>query len=495
MCKCFVTIALLLLLLVAAGTAQQLSNIYSPGDWVTYTNSRYVTAIARGFSTVYFGTTEGILRYDVNLDKWLDPITTSNGMPENRIRRLAVDRLTDDIWIETTNYTAYYNPTFEEWRQGEPFPQDKVQPQGPPPSQFPQLFVNRNFNYVSGGILVGRNLLQYEITNTLRDDPDIVWVGVWGLGPGEVDLRRYSLDVMPIGPYDSDVAALTADANDIWILGGGAGMPGVISHWDRNSDEWEYFQPRYQPNIVSDQFYVIKSDDSNIWMGTELGLVRYNKKKNSFWSLTSSDGIYGDRVTAILPTPNNIIIGTDMGVSVYDLKRDSIYVATSNRIRGRDIYDLALGDRTIYAATNEGIYTLNWGGSSWEKFLPSELVLQGLVSDIQVEDSLLYAVGDDGVVICNLLSGDYRLYDLNTVFGNADLHVLLVHQGLVWVAGDEGVFRLNNRTDEWYHYRPADGLASYRVTSLAGDGRYVWFGTDQGVTRFFWDNRGRSDWK
>ena len=79
---------------------------------MSYTNSRYVTAIGRGFNTVYFGTTGGILRWDTFHDKWLEPLTVSDGMPENRVRRMVVERMTDEIWVETPLYTTHYQPAF-----------------------------------------------------------------------------------------------------------------------------------------------------------------------------------------------------------------------------------------------------------------------------------------------------------------------------------------------------------------------------------------------
>ncbi|MCX6831054.1 MAG: hypothetical protein NT028_02845, partial [candidate division Zixibacteria bacterium] len=103
-------IPLILMLTAASLFGQRLYRFYDPGDWVTYTNTRYVTSIAKGFFTVYFGTNGGILRYDINAEKWLAPLTVSDGLPDNRIRRLAVDRMTDEIWAETVRGGSYFNP-------------------------------------------------------------------------------------------------------------------------------------------------------------------------------------------------------------------------------------------------------------------------------------------------------------------------------------------------------------------------------------------------
>jgi ligand-binding sensor domain-containing protein len=113
---------------------------------------------------------------------------------------------------------------------------------------------------------------------------------------------------------------------------------------------------------------------------------------------------------------------------------------------------------------------------------------------MQIVDSLLYTAGDDGVVVVNLNDNSDQLYDRNTKFHNAELKILLVHQGVIWVGGSSGLFRLNKRTGNWYRYTTNDGLVSQRISGLAGDGDYVWIGTDQGVTRFFWKVFNRSDW-
>lgn len=484
----------LLLMPTSSILSQRLYRFYNDGDWVSYTNFRYITTIARGFNTIYFGTSGGILRYDMRVDKWLDPITTSDGMPDNRVRRLAVDHMTDELWIETPISTSYFNETFNEWRDNEPFPMEKVQQPGVTLAELPQFIVDPAYNYFPQGLLIDRRLMQYPITQLLRDDADVVWMGIWGLGAAKADLRRVDLQLLPFGLYDADVACLDRDGNNFWFLGGGAGLPGTITHFDRNTVEWKYFEPLRESRIISDQFYAINHDDKYIWLGTELGLVRLDKKTNEFRSYSHFDGIYGERVSAILPTKGYLLIGTELGVSVLDVARDSIHAANSDNIKGRVVYDFAMRDRTIYAATEYGVFSLEWGGSQWKKLKPTSPVLQGDVFDIQIVDSLLYSVGDDGVVVVNLNNNDATLYDRNTTFHNALFNKVLIHKGVIWVGSSDGVYRLNARTGNWYHYTTNDGLIGSRISSLVADGDYVWIGTDKGATRFLWKSFNRSDW-
>lgn len=486
--------AVMVLIFNTGSDAQQIYNFYSPGDWVSFTNTRYVTSIATGFNTVYFGTTGGILRYDRSQDRWLDPLTISDGMPDNRVRQVVADELTDEIWVQTASQAAYYNPTFADWSYISDFPEERIEPPGISLRDLPQLLTPPGYSYFPQGFVTDRNMYEYEITELLRDDRNRIWAGLWGLGPAEIDLTINDLRLMPQGLWENSVAGLDVDGDEIWFLSAGETSIGTITYYNQATDVWSYYDPRRSGGIVSDLYFTITHDDESIWIGTEQGLIRGDKDSHTFTSYTHFEGIFGERVTALLPIENNLMIGTDAGVSVFDIKRDSIYNANSQLTAGLLVFDFAINDRTIYVATERGVYSLKWGGSTW---LPLELkdpLLRGYVYDIQVVDSSLYAVSDDGVVIVDLDNRTTQVWDLYTEFKNAELFVLLVHDGVIWVGGPSGLFRYNQRTRNWYRYSENDGLISSQVSSLAADGDFIWIGTDRGATRFYWADFGRSDW-
>ena len=69
--------------------SQSLNSIYSPGDWVTYLNTRTITSISEGNRYVYFGTTNGIIQYDLLRREWADPVNKSNGLSDDFIYSVA----------------------------------------------------------------------------------------------------------------------------------------------------------------------------------------------------------------------------------------------------------------------------------------------------------------------------------------------------------------------------------------------------------------------
>ncbi len=489
-----ILLGVFLLVLTPSIGAQRIYRFYNPGDWVSFTNTRYVTGIARGFNTIFFATTGGILRYDIISERWLDPLTVSDGMPDNRVRRLAVDRMTDELWIETPNGAANFNPTFEEWSNIITFPSELVQSSNYEGQGLPQFFTPVGYTFFSPNLLTDRDMFEYRITQFLREDNSRVWMGVWGLGPALGDLAINDLALMPQGPYDDDVADLDRDGDEMWFLGGGEGLPGSISYYDRSSDHWEYFDARRNRGIISDQFYSIAHDRKAVWIGTELGLVRMDRRSRNFESYSQFDGISGERVTALKSIKNNLLIGTDDGISIFDHVRDTIYSANTDLTKGLIVFDFDTRDSMVFAATEIGVLSLNWGGSTWKRILLDSPYLRAPVYDIQVVDTLLYTVGEDGVVVVNLKDYSYTYHDRATAFRNAQLTSLLVHGGTVWVGGGDGLFRYNRRKDSWYRYTTSDGLVSLRVRSLVADGDYLWIGTDRGATRFYWNDKNRSDW-
>lgn len=68
----------------------------------------------------------------------------------------------------------------------------------------------------------------------------------------------------------------------------------------------------------------------------------------------------------------------------------------------------------------------------------------------------------------------------------------------VWFATDEGVSRYDMQTNTFSIFRSLDGLASAQVSSIAVDRNYVWFGTSNGLTLYdktidSWGVRTRKD--
>ena len=106
------------LLFISAAGAQQLTERavhYRYGDWTSWPVMRFATSAALGYDEVYFGTTRGILRYDVFQDRWDVPMTRSDGLEGGVVRVVAYDFGSGTLWCATERALNYWMETAEEW--------------------------------------------------------------------------------------------------------------------------------------------------------------------------------------------------------------------------------------------------------------------------------------------------------------------------------------------------------------------------------------------
>jgi ligand-binding sensor domain-containing protein len=76
---------------------------------------------------------------------------------------------------------------------------------------------------------------------------------------------------------------------------------------------------------------------------------------------------------------------------------------------------------------------------------------------------------------------------------DAQINRILATRTSVWVATDAGVLKYDRAGERWVTFTVEDGLSSNRVNSILLDGDYIWFGTDGGLTRFYWNTPYRLD--
>lgn len=58
---------------------------------------------------------------------------------------------------------------------------------------------------------------------------------------------------------------------------------------------------------------------------------------------------------------------------------------------------------------------------------------------------------------------------------------------------ETGLWKLRRQTGGWRVFTTEDGLPDNIVQAMLLDGEFIWLGTPQGATRFYWDNPLRID--
>jgi len=514
---------------------------YEEGDWISYSDSRYVSSIALGNQYVYFGTNGGITRYNFYENRWDFPFTTSNGLAGNKINVVAFDFSTGYLWCAGDWGISFYQPAARRWEniynyqlrilpgekitsigvgeehlwletQGRFLKGDKLgglfSPSAPPEVDvlwygrlgraeisFPNFFMPSGYFFFpleKGGYIQDINLRRYHITSYLKDDWNNLWIGTWGLGAGLSDLRTDRLRLLPFGLMGKDVQALAFEADYLWIGGINRFEPsGGITRWDRRGDKWEYFEARYISGLRSDDVTVIQPDVPLVWIGTLDGLTLFNEKNGEWRTLTVFDGLSHNRIHDLSVSKGVLWVATENGIDMVlksSLPSDSIVVRRI--LEGITVYDLELDQNLLWAGTERGVYI-------YDKSRGLGGFLEGLagqaITAVSVCGKEVWFGTRDGVEVFDLERKQWLGPPARRFFTREPVNCILATKEAIWVGTNHGVLKYDRKRSLWRRFTTQDGLIDNFVHSILLEGDYIWFGTREGMTRFYWNSPHRID--
>lgn len=484
------------------------SGSFREGDWVTFNNFRFITSVAQDQTYTYFGTTGGVIRYDRFAKRWLDPMTVSDGIPDKKIDNIAYDPSYDRLWVATSFGNAYYQPAFEQWYSGSEFPSDLVRNDFRA-SAFPLLTVEFGYSYQNGRI-TDQVFRSYQLTRGADDGFNHLYVGTWGLGAGMISTRYGEFDFLRYGPYSDDVSALIRTGDSFWMGAGFAELvePG-ISRTDTSLQEWHWYVPQYTDGLASARLACAVDDIKATWLGTNYGVVRYDKADDRFTTYGDFASLPSLDVTSLATDSAWVYIGTDNGLGYisrhFDRKKkykniDSLSaeldtpLPEKNRLIGWHINTLKVIDSYLYIGTDRGALRriINTYGDFERLNTPENMLSDDILDIARTGDSLMFLTRNDIIVIDTKSGAASTITDLE-YYGSWHLRKFIIDGDHLWAATDIGLWMY--RFSDGYHrlFTVTDGLISGDIRSLEILGDYIWMATPKGVVRFLWNRTGRVD--
>ncbi len=514
---------------------------YRPGDWISYPVMRFVTSIALGYQYTYFGTTGGIARYDFYRNRWAHPFTVSDGMANDRIRAVIYDFATGTLWCATDSGLSFYISSAEEWRNisyrrlgtgsvssigtgkkylwlessGKLFKgdrtgwdfrratpeeetKDEVQWKGDKEARrkgpFPNLFMDKGYLFSPEGTIQDIHLRQFNVTEALQDKFDNMWVGTWGLGCGVADMKTFDLKLLPFGPYTLEIDAMAWDDGGMWIGGQhSSDVQGGITWWDMDRNRWIYFEAKYLQGLRSDVVTSIASDTNFVWFGTNEGLARYNKNKDSWRVFSVYDNLWDDRVTSVVLGDSALWVGTAYGINRVFLPGMIVEQIRDKQLIHRYIYQLEFDGEDIWAGTDRGIFHYTDKEKHWEHVPGYPSMVTYTITAISAWKDEIWFGTTDGVEVYNKRKNQWQGFPSEHYPTGGTINTILADSSAVWVGTDNGVLKYNRQENRWRRFTTKDGLLDNSVQWILLDGDYVWFGTKKGLTRFYWNAPYRTD--
>jgi len=465
---------------VSAPAGRQGQERYAPQEWQSMTVTRYVRSVAVGSRFVGVATEGGLLFYDRLVDRWNAPMTRSDGLPDNAVQEVRI-RADGNFEIRTRRDVGVVDPLAMRYM---PDPFGVVRPPAPPIGLPGNLFAGPDYLYLPGGQIAGPSGFTADIVASDRDEDAGIWIGTWGLGAGHADLRTLSLQMKPQGLWLSEVQALLVTPGVI-VAGGLGGMEGGggISELDRRASLWRYTLAADTPGLLSDRVSDLTARGREVWAAVQ-GAVARRDAGGRWQTWTRAHGLPDGRTTAVAAGDGEVWVGTMRGAAaVVGDTLVQVPLAVDRAVLG-----ISVSADGVWWATEAGAYSYRgaWPEGQMARMDHPDGRLDGQVDAVGSHENEVWWGGAMGVVGYHAGRGEWLDVPRVGPFVPGEVNDIALDDENVWVGTATGVWRLIRETGQWHHYTEADGLIGGWVWTieLEPEAHVVWFGTDEGLTRF-----------
>ncbi len=530
---------------------------FRQGDWISYTMTRFVTSAGIGPNYVYFGTTGGIIRYDYFANQWDYPFTTSSGLADNYVTAVAFDMTTNILWCGTRTAISNYQESSQRWsntfkdesgispydaivsigfgrtsaffetssglmyrsdRYGGPIfiaSRADVLKDGPVSwngwrslrsFNFPNYHMTNGYLFSIDGYVQDTRLRRAKVTAMINDKWLNSWMGTWGFGVMRGDLRSEFLTMMPYGLYSPHVRAIAIDENGVWFAGKNEN-PGVsedigragVTYWNQVSGEWRYYESKFDLNLLTDNINRLHVYGDSLFCATRFGVNILDISEGDWYRLTTADGLLDDNVNDLVFSDNTLYLATNAGLNRIDLQRSRSDSLRTQSLAPKDlnlvrVFDIVLHENFLWAATEFGLYLYEIDSNRGAFVESADGPVGEVVISLGVFEHELWVGTVNAVYGLDLKNNKWLDQPEKNLSINYPVRSLLATAGQVWAGTDGGgLFRLNRETRDWIRYTREDGLLNNHVLEIRRDGDYLWLGSPEGVTLFFWNDPNRID--
>lgn len=464
----------------------------------SWTNFSYITSIALGHDFVYFGTTEGIIRYSRYEHRWYPPITVSDGLSDPYIHRLAVTPDGDILTVQTNDGVSTYDVIAKHWFLESDFPEENFIDSRPNPP-LPYFLMPIGYQMSPGGYISDDNFREYQITAYLDDNFNTVFTGTWGMGPMLVDNDDFSAHPTPYGLLQKRTDVIYIEGDSIWLAGNGGERFDDEFHsrlgvtlYEKSKEEFTWLEPRYIYGFDSEIIFDISGDRKNLYFAGLHGLTIFDRKTEQYITLTRQNGLPQTETTALAVALDSVWIGTYQGLVLYTPSADTMVTVSKSILGKLFITDLELADSKLFIGSTDGAFYIDFRTLDVGRLQDPEGNLGGEIRHISTHKNEVIISSSSGVTMINLLT--QKSEEVPFIDFALGAYAAVANDRYFAIAVEDGMLLLTrDKAPKHNHFDIDDGLLSNNIYTIVPDGEYLWLGSEEGLTRFKWINPDRVD--
>ncbi|MBP7507976.1 MAG: hypothetical protein KA807_09150 [Prolixibacteraceae bacterium] len=250
---------------------------------------------------------------------------------------------------------------------------------------------------------------------------------------------------------------------------------------------------------------VAKDKENNFWIGTNRGVVKYNQTENKIIRYQTNNSSLSDNYinTIFVDSKNRIWIGTKNGLNLYNKENDSFTTflpdKNSNSISGKDITSICEDSfNHIWIGTSlDGLNKLKEKNNQY--FF--EVVIKGTIYSLLADNDNKLWIGhgsNEGIDLLNL--NDYSIgktnithlkndpLDYNSIGDNSIFTLYQDKFNDIWVGTFGGGVNYYSKRSKKFHvvkelYGSHESIKNNLVNTFFEEDNYLWIGTEGGLDR------------
>ncbi len=287
--------------------------------------------------------------------------------------------------------------------------------------------------------------------------------------------------------FDANVRAIVVDDYTVWI-----GTPLGLAKYDTAANLWtHYTRENTNRGLASNNVKVILKDSGKVWIGTTAGVSCLDKKTGK-WSkhvaATTTEVLHSNWVSKLTEDGDRLWFGnwkdsTEGAIVRYNRQTDTFRFFSKEDLPLKSIerpitriHGLTVGENEVWVGTNSGLLRYNKMTDTWRHYTVADGLPNNEVWTAVLDAPYLWTAHIGGVVSRYSLELDtWKTYEIVPSVEWSNIGTIAVDPQYVWVTTVwEGIKRYDKSTDTWTAITEAHGLGNNETNDLLIDGDHVW---------------------
>jgi ligand-binding sensor domain-containing protein len=477
-----IILLILFVLLIPIGA---IADLFYPDLILNYSDFSYITSIAVGYRYVYFGTTNGITRYDISKSQWAEPMMVNEGPGSGVIHEIRVSFDDENVWARTDIGIFEYSNLTDRWTEVDEMP--NTQTHGQHLKAGDVYYAPWGYDFLPGGVLADQHDRRFPLTDIVDDGWGNLWIGTWGLGAAHSDNASRRIDLLPYGLLQKDITCLYRDGDVLWMGGMAENSYRTgLTRFNTKNNSFDYVESYGGLIYNADNVYDITANDRDLFAATGDGVwVVSRKDKKTSDQLKRSSGLPDNNVAALFASGDTLFVGTEYGVGEIYLFTDSVKRISPTMLPSHTVLCLEKAGNDLWIGTNSGVYRLDLETGMLGFLSSDKLSHAGSVYDIKYIDGKIWLASDYELASIDISTAEIKLYPEVNNYGGAN--AVAANDTLIAAATMQGLLLISQGKHPYSQlFTTSDGLLSDNIRDLIFDENYLWLGTDSGLVRFWY---------